>query len=324
MSDLTEFFYALTPEVILDAIEVGGRRATGRVITLNSYENRVYQLELDDGTFVVGKFYRPGRWTDEAILDEHRFLAELRDEEIPVAAPLELRPGSTLERTQGIRYALFPRVGGRAPEEMNDPQLRQLGRLLARIHQVGLRDDAPHRIELEPNLYLLDNLDFLLDEGLVEPSQEGRYAGLVERLYELVDPLWDELDLQRIHGDAHLGNLLWSDGGLVSLDYDDMCLGPPVQDLWMLWGGSDAWAMRRRDVLLDGYESMAPFDRGSLRLVEALRSLRLVHWATWVARRRRDPAFAVAFPDFGTAGWWERQCRDLEEQVKRVEQDFVG
>jgi len=315
---LTEFFYSLTPNKVLDAVEVDGRVCTGRFIVLNSYENRVYQLELDDGRFVVAKFYRPGRWSTDAILDEHDFLLDLEEAEVEVAAPLELPDGDTLDEIEGIKFAIFPRYGGRAPEEMTDDQLRQMGRLLARIHAVGKSAEAEDRLTMAPGQWLLRNLDVLIEHDLLPLEVRERYAGAVHALHDAVLPLWEDLELHRIHGDVHLGNLLRSPHGFVFLDFDDMVMGPAVQDLWMLQGGRDAWAQRRLELMLEGYTSMLPFDRRQLALIEPLRAMRMVHFAAWIARRWEDPAFPQAFPDFGTRVWWDRETRELTGQLAEV------
>ncbi len=316
--NLTEFFYALTPERVLDAVELEGQRCTGRFIVLNSYENRVYQLELEDGSFVVAKFYRPGRWDDEAILDEHRFLLDLQEREILVTPPRLLKGGATLGEVEGIRYSVCDRVGGRAPEEMDDEQLRGFGRSLARIHAVGRLREADARIDLDPDILLADNLDTLLDHDLLPDSVASAYEDAVWELHERSTPLFDEVEFQRIHGDCHLGNLLRTPVGLVFLDFDDMAMGPVVQDLWLMIGSRDAWGERRRDLILEGYELMVPFERWTLALVEPLRAMRMVHYTAWLARRWEDPAFKLGFPDFGTEAWWNRALRDLLEQLERL------
>jgi Ser/Thr protein kinase RdoA (MazF antagonist) len=315
---LTEFFFALTPERVLDAIELEGSRCTGRFIVLNSYENRVYQLELDDDSYVVAKFYRPGRWSDDAILDEHDFLLDLHELEIPVTPPRLLSDGETLGEVEGIRFSVCQRIGGRAPDEMDDEQLRQFGRTLARIHGVGRQAEAEDRIDLDPDTLLGDNLQFLLEHDLLPPAIRAAYEHAVVALIELVNPMFDGLEFQRIHGDCHLGNLLRTPSGLVFLDFDDMAMGPPVQDLWLMVGGRDPWAERRQDLILEGYETMGHFDRASLRLVEPLRAMRYVHYATWLARRWQDPAFKIGFPGFGTEQWWVQALRDVQEQLELV------
>ena len=315
-----DFFYALTPERVLDAVEVDGRRCTGRFIVLNSYENRVYQLELTDESYVVAKFYRPGRWSDDAILDEHDFLLDLEEAEVPVAAPMDLPNGSTISEIEDIRFSLFPRIGGRAPEEMNDEQMRQLGRLLARLHAVGRRQPAEHRWAMTPQTWIGDNLAWLLESGMIPEGPRQPYAAIASRIQDRIAPLFEGVELQRIHGDCHLGNLLWTPAGLVFLDFDDMVMGPPAQDFWLMVGGRDAWAQRRLQLLLEGYESMLPFARGTLKLFEPLRAMRMVHWAAWIARRWQDPAFPLAFPTFGTRGWWEAEVSELQRQLARIDE----
>ena len=322
-SNLTEFFYALTPERVMDAVEVGGRRCTGRFIILNSYENRVYQLELrgeagEEPTFVVGKFYRPGRWTDDALYDEHDFTDDLDDLEIPVVSAIDLDDGEVLGDVEGIKFCLYPRVGGRAVEEPNDQQLRRLGFLIARIHAVGRTSEAEHRLELTPQTYGWNNLDFLLSNDLVLPAFRDVYARTAEQVLELIEPMWDGIPLQRIHGDCHLGNILWTELGPTFLDFDDMVRGPVAQDLWLLFGGTDAWGMRRREVVLEGYDSFAPFPRDQLKLFEPLRALRFMHFSAWLGRRHEDPAFQVAFPHYGTEAYWNRCVADLREQIALI------
>jgi Ser/Thr protein kinase RdoA (MazF antagonist) len=315
-----DFFYALTPERVLDAVEVDGRRCTGRFIVLNSYENRVYQLELSDESYVVAKFYRPGRWSEDAILDEHDFLLDLEEAEVPVAAPLDLPGGTTLSEIEGIRFSLFPRIGGRAPEEMNDDQLRQLGRLLARLHSVGRKEPAENRPTMDPQTFIGNNVDWLMDSGCIPDGPRKPYEELTRRIQARIEPLFEGVTMQRIHGDCHLGNLLWSPGGLVFLDFDDMVMGTPAQDFWLMVGGRDAWAQRRLQLLLEGYESMLNFERSTLKLFEPLRVMRMIHWAAWIARRWQDPAFPVAFPTFGTRSWWESEVGELQRQLFRIDE----
>jgi len=314
---------ALTPEHVFEAVEADGRRCTGRFIILNSYENRVYQLELDDESMVVGKFYRPGRWSRDAILDEHDFLSELADEEIPVVEPLDLGDeesiGELTGEAAGIHYALFPRIGGRAPAELRDEQLPILGRLLARIHNVGEQNDAADRPELCPDTYGRANLAFLMEHEILPTEARENYRITLEILLDRIDPLFRGVPLHRIHGDCHLGNLLWTDDGPVFLDFDDLVVGPAVQDIWMLLPSADRHGQAQRDALLDAYREFRDFDPAWMALVEPLRALRFVHYATWIARRWDDPIFRRTFIHFGTLRYWQEQIQDLREQIARID-----
>jgi Ser/Thr protein kinase RdoA (MazF antagonist) len=268
---------------------------------------------------VVGKFYRPGRWSREAILEEHAFLAELEAEESPAVTPLELRPGESIGQVGGILYALFPRVGGRAPQELSDEQVKILGRLVARIHNVGARRPARARPRLDPSTYARDNLDHLLANNLVAPSVRAVYAATVEALLMRIEPLFASVPTLRIHGDCHLGNLLWTPTGPCFLDFDDMRNGPAVQDIWMLVPSADQEGQRQRALLVEAYREFRDLDNGWNRLVEPLRALRYVHYATWIAKRWYDPAFRRTFTHFGSVQYWERETLDLREQIARID-----
>jgi Ser/Thr protein kinase RdoA (MazF antagonist) len=318
---LAERFFHLTPEQVLHAVEVRGQRATGRFSILNSYENRVYQLELEDERMVVGKFYRPGRWSREAILAEHRFLRELQEEEVPVAAPLELEPGRTLGEVEGILYALFPRVGGRAPEEPSDEQLRILGHYLARIHNVGARRAEPDRPRIDPDTYGAQNLAWLQAEGVLPPEVRDMYVSTVEVLLQRIRPLFLEVPTHRIHGDCHLNNLLWSQAGATFLDFDDFATGPAVQDIWLLAAASDQEGHRQRQLVCEAYAEMRDFDLAWLRLVEPLRALRFIRYSAWIARRWKDPAFLRTFGHFGSLRYWQQEAQDLREQIARIDNE---
>lgn len=319
---LAESFHALSPDKVLDAVEVGGRRCTGRFLTLNSYENRVYQLELEAedgprGEWVVAKFYRPGRWSREAIGAEHAFLRELAAEGLPVVPPLD----ETLHEAGGILYAVFPRIGGRAPDEPTDDQLRTLGRLLARLHNVGALAPASDRPRLTPGTYGRDNLAWLLANDVLPVEVRAQYAATVEALLDRIEPWFQGVPHLRIHGDCHLGNLLWAPGGggPTFLDFDDFLNGPAVQDVWMLAPSADAEGARQRGVLVEAYRELRDLEPAWLRLVEPLRALRFIHYATWIARRLRDPTFARTFSHFGTLQYWQREVQDLREQIARVD-----
>lgn len=332
MSDLqeeTQYFFELTPERILTAVERSGIRCTGRILTLNSMENRVYEAEIEtedsevkspSDRFRVVKFYRPGRWTKEQILEEHRFLLDLRAQDIPVVAPLAFSGGDTLQKADeiGIYYAVFPKCGGRMPEEMNDEQLEITGRLLARVHNVGAAREAEHRISLTPETYGLKNLEYLLSAGTIVTEVVQQYEETVRNICDAARPLFKKVKLQRIHGDCHLANILWGREGPFLVDFDDMVCGPCVQDLWLILPGRDEEARRQMQVLLAAYESMRRFDRESLGMIESLRALRIIHFSAWIAKRWKDPAFQRAFPDFGSSRYWYEQLQCLREQLEFI------
>ncbi len=327
--DETRFFYELTPDRILDAVEACGLRATGRCMALNSMENRVYQVEVEPEVDVEGggdefrvvKFYRPGRWSEEQILEEHRFLHELAKAEIPAVAPLPFPDGATLERAPGcpIWCAVFPRVGGRAPDELDDEGLERIGRLIGRLHNVGATSDAPSRVRLDPDSYGLTALTSLLEIGSIPESVRDSYRLTVESICESTSAWFEAAVYQRIHGDCHIGNLLVGGQGAFFVDFDDMVRGPCVQDIWLLAPGKDKEARRQRSVLLEGYEQFREFDYSTLRLVEPLRALRLVHFSAWIARRWDDPAFKRAFPDFGDERYWFDELNLLREQLADIQ-----
>ncbi len=312
-------FSALTPDFLLSAVERLGLEPTGHVTALTCLENRVFDLRLEEGRHVVVKFYRPGRWSREAILEEHRFLLELREEaEIPVCAPLRFEAGQTLFEMDGIFYAVWPRVGGRSPDELGAEELPVLGRLLARIHNTGAVRDAPHRPELTGEHYGLAPLSFLVEHRFLPPSVESRYRRAAEAVVEIYEARREGVPFHRIHGDCHLGNLLKGYEGFFFLDFDDFLRGPAVQDVWMLLPGREPEDRGRRQRLIAAYREFRDFDERWLALVEPLRSLRFIRYAGWIASRRDDPAFPAAYPHFGTPEYWEKETRDLEEQVARM------
>jgi len=314
---------ALVPGVILDAVERLGVRCDGRLLPLASYENRVYQVGVEEGAPLVAKFYRPGRWPDAAILEEHAFAFELAEREIPVVAPLEGPQGRTLLEHRGFRYALYPWRGGRAPE-LDRPGVRAwLGRFLGRIHALG----AVRRFERRPALTVerygwrsLERLDALgaLPDDLAPAyrSVAGQALGRIEADFAALP----ELRRLRVHGDCHVGNILWTDAGPHFVDLDDTRMGPAVQDLWMLVSESREEQPREIEELLSGYTLFHDFDRAELVLIEGLRTLRLVRYAAWLASRWDDPAFPPSFPWFGTRRYWEDQIEILRGQVERLQE----
>lgn len=329
----TKFFFELTPDRVLEAVETSGLRCTGRCLALNSFENRVYDMELElDGAddapearqqnpFAnrrVAKFYRPGRWTREQILEEHEFLADLRAAEVPAVAPIPFPDGSTLHSTaSGIHYALFPKVGGRAPDEFTDEQCMRIGRLLARVHAVGAAKPAAHRVRLTPSTYGEANLEYLLRDW-VPADFRARYERAVREILRISSPWFASAPMQRTHGDCHPGNLLQNANGFFFVDFDDMVIAPPAQDVWLLVPGRDRESLAQRESLLEAYEEMREFDRSTLRLIEPLRALRFVHYTAWIARRWEDPAFPRAFPEFNSHSYWADETADLEEQLRLI------
>jgi Ser/Thr protein kinase RdoA (MazF antagonist) len=310
----------LSPEAVLDALEAVRFRCDGRVLALNSYENRVYQIGIEDGDPVVAKFYRPGRWSDAAIREEHAFAAELAAQEIPVVAPL-LIEGSALHFHGGFRYAVFPRRGGRWPELQTADERQWVGRFLGRIHSVGR--SAPFHARAELSLRELGEgaRDFVLESEFLPDYLATKYADLTDLLLEEVETRaqgWRGAALGRILGDCHRGNILWTDAGPHFVDLDDCVTGPAIQDLWMLIAGSRAEMAAQLADILQGYEQFLPFNRRELALIEPLRALRMIHYSAWLARRWDDPAFPKAFPWFAEPRYWEEHYRALEEQLAAV------
>ncbi len=306
----TEPYATLSPDRVLDAITACGLWPDGRLLALNSYENRVWQVGIEDAAPVIAKFYRPHRWSDAAILEEHAFAQELADAEIPLVAPLVFG-GRTLLHHDGFRYALTPRRGGRAPTLESAEQLEWLGRLIARIHQVGARQPFQHRGRIDRATLIEQPMVAVLASSLLPPSLHAGYRAAAARVDVAVAARLEAVGSVRqlrLHGDCHPGNVLWTDAGPHFVDLDDARLGPAVQDLWML--ANDDAAMQS---LLDGYQQMREFDFTELALVPALRAMRQVHYAGWIASRWHDPAFPAAFPFAAEARWWEQHIADLHE-----------
>lgn len=339
-------FDDLTPDRVLDALDAVGLRGDGRILQLNSYENRVFQVYLEDGSAVVAKFYRPERWTDLQILEEHAFSAEAAADEIPVVAPMELRPdpddgrsvhlgGSpptlahTADASGGYRYAVAPRKAGRAPD-LEDPEvLRWIGRFLGRLHQVGARRCFDHRITLSLEVAGFGSQRGLLESDCIPPGAREIWKDASDRALDAAQTRLDRVgavDSLRLHGDFHPGNLLWTPQGPHFVDLDDACNGPAIQDLWMLLPGEPSALRRQLELLLEGYESFRPFDRREIALIEPLRTLRMVHHSAWIARRWHDPAFPVAFPWFRDSTYWQQQAQELRDQVEvmRAEDEARG
>ena len=307
-------YAALDPDTVLAAVDAAGFLTDGRLLQLASYENRVYQVGIEDAAPIVAKFYRPGRWSDDAIAEEHAFALELAVAELPMVAPLA-RGGRTLFEHAGFRYALYPRRGGRAPELESPDNLAWMGRLIARLHSVGSRASFRAREQLDANTFARAAAHAATASGLLPPRLEQAYRDRVDAVADLADTRFTQLAPAslRLHGDCHAGNVLWTDSGPHFVDLDDARMGPAVQDLWML-----APSPRALDALLDGYVEFRDFDFRELGLVETLRTLRQVHWAGWVAARWHDPAFPRAFAHVGEPRWWEQHVEDLGEALERM------
>jgi Ser/Thr protein kinase RdoA (MazF antagonist) len=315
-------YEGLTPDAILDALESIGLRGDGRMLGLNSYENRVYQVSLEDNSYVVAKFYRSGRWSDAQILEEHAFGLELAEREIPVIAP-QVHGGRTLHEFSGFRFAVYARRGGRTPELEDEKVLEWIGRFLGRIHAVGASAPFKERPALTVETFGDESRDWLLESGLIPEDLREVWISTVDLALQGVENHFAQTTQNpiRLHGDCHVGNILWTDHGPHFVDLDDARMGPAAQDLWMLLAGDRATAARQLKALLDGYERFHAFNREELGLIEPLRTLRLIYYSAWIARRWEDPAFPAAFPWFGTQRYWQDRILELREQTSAMDEE---
>jgi Ser/Thr protein kinase RdoA (MazF antagonist) len=310
----------LTPDVIIAAVESVGRTSDRRILALNSYENRVYQVGIEQSQPIVVKFYRPGRWSDAAIQEEHGFALELVAAEVPIVPPI-VQDGRTLFEYDGFRFALFERRGGRWPELGTRTEREWMGRFLGRIHMVGRRQRFRHRGRLDIERLGNESRNYLLEEGWIpshlEPAYDSLTADLLQQIRDAFDTAGAVGEL-RLHGDCHRGNVLWTDTGPHFVDLDDCIMGPAIQDLWMLLSGSRQEMGEQFAQLLEGYGQFADFDPRELILVESLRTLRMIHYSAWLARRWEDPAFPHSFPWFTEPRYWENQVLALREQQAAI------
>jgi Ser/Thr protein kinase RdoA (MazF antagonist) len=315
-------YAGLTPDRVLDALDSTGLRSDGRLLSLNSYENRVYQVGMEEGPPLVAKFYRAARWSDAQIAEEHEFAQELAGAEIPVVAPLTM-DARTLHEHGGFRFAVFPRRGGRAPELEDRKTLEWIGRFVARIHARGAARRFRARPALDIESHGTEPREWLLASGLIPADLEEAWESATalaldgaRRSFERAGPV----RLIRLHGDCHAGNVLWTDDGPHFVDFDDSRTGPAIQDLWMLLSGDREAMGLQLGAVLAGYEDFHEFDPRELCLVEALRTLRLLHYSAWIARRWDDPAFPAAFPWFGTQRYWQDRILELREQIAAMDE----
>lgn len=327
-------YQVLTPSVVLDALSGLGLAVDGRLSALSSYENRVYLAHLDDNTSVVAKFYRPGRWSEAQIREEHSFTAELVAEDIPVVGPLVLNSMSLHEARvvhDGVDghfwFSVSPRRGGRAPE-LDDPEvLMWIGRLMARMHLVGERHAFSVRPVLNLHTFGEQSREQLVSQQQIAEEVQQQWLSLCDQALALVkQQMPQDLKVLRLHGDCHPGNILWTPEGMPEpgphfVDMDDARTGPAVQDLWMLVHGDIAERRQRMEIVLEGYESVRRFDRRELQCIEPLRTLRIIHYSAWLAGRQDDPAFPLHFPWFGTSDYWRGQCDTLREQIEAMQTD---
>ncbi|GAB1256126.1 serine/threonine protein kinase [Aurantivibrio plasticivorans] len=320
-------YSALTPEAILDAVESQGFVSDARILGLNSYENRVYQIGIEGEQPIIAKFYRPERWSNEQILEEHQFIQDLAELEIPVVAPLTNKAGETLFESQGFRFALFPRQGGQAPEIDNLDNLVVIGRYLGRIHAAGAKTRFKHRPSIDVRSFGEDSVAFLLSTpGFIPDELRESYTSLTRHLLDAIQEQFAKVSYQplRLHGDCHIGNVLWRDERPHFVDFDDARNGPAVQDFWMLLSGEREQQIIQINKILDGYYQFYDFDPIELNLVESLRSLRLMYYAAWLARRWSDPAFPHNFPWFNTQRYWSQHILELREQMAAMNEPALA
>ena len=326
MTDQLLAFANLNPDLILDAIDDLGLHADGRLLALNSYENRVYQVGIEDNQPLIAKFYRPNRWTDAAILEEHAFVDSLFQAEVPAVPALAIKNHQTLYSFKGYRFSLFKKHGGRAPDLDQPGVLEWIGRFVGRIHAIGALQPFMHRPTINIESFGREPSQFLLDHQFIPNELTEVYRGVVEQALDGVQRCFDragDVAYLRLHGDCHMGNVLWTDAGPHFVDFDDSRMGPAIQDLWMMLSG-DASEMRGQlNDLLAGYECFYDFNPREVHLIEALRTLRLIHYAAWLARRWDDPAFPIAFPWFNTQVYWQDRILELREQIALMDEPLL-
>ncbi len=313
-------FHDLTPDVVIGLVERAlDVRCTNLFRPLNSYINRVYELEREDGAGLVAKFYRPGRWSEDALRDEHDFMRGLVEAEVPIVAPLALRDGGTLGNHQDMHFAVYPKKSGRTFDEYSDDQWLELGRLLGRVHSVGAGLHPRDRITMAPDRSTRSQVDYILAGDFVPPDLLGQFRDLTNALIEEADPMFRGTEMICIHGDCHISNLIYRPGESFSIiDFDDMSIGPPVQDFWMLLPGYRGDSLPEIDIFLEGYEMFRAFDRRTLRLIGPLRAMRFIHYMAWCAHQVAEDGLSRVAPDFGSRDYWLRELADLATQLERI------
>jgi Ser/Thr protein kinase RdoA (MazF antagonist) len=321
-------YSTLNPDLILNALESIGFHCNGSLLALNSYENRVYQVGIEDAPPLIAKFYRPHRWSNAAILEEHQFATELVAHEIPVIAPLAVISNQTLYEYEGFRFALFPRQGGRTLELGNFEQLAWMGRFIGRLHAVGACRPFEHRLPLNVQSYGYNPYQFLLENDFIPRELKEDFCATVTALFHIIEEYFQQIgtiNYLRLHGDCHAGNVLWNNAGPQIVDLDDCLMGPAIQDIWMLISGNTEQEIKLQlQQILRGYCEFHDFNFRELHLIEALRTLRMIHYSAWLAKRWEDPAFPLNFPWFNTTHYWQQQLQNLQEQLALLNQASIS
>ncbi len=317
-------FTELELDAILEAVEsFSDYKLTGFASNLPSYINRVYELETVTKERIIAKFYRPGRWSADGIMQEHEFVLDCAADEIPVVAPLRLKNGNTLASFNGFNFALFPKKWGRPFEVKEDADWQRIGRIIARIHAAGARKDAPDRICMAPFDSCQDDVDYLLESGLVGRTHMKRFEDVCYRIIDRIGDLFEGMEFMRIHGDCHRGNILERpEEGIMIIDFDDMAFGPPIQDLWLLLPDYADNSKRELDLMLSGYCEFRDFDDASVKLIEPLRAMRIIYFLAWCARQYDDYQFSSRLPDWGNDAFWRKEINDLEAQYEIIERNL--
>ncbi|MDD2390602.1 MAG: serine/threonine protein kinase [Desulfobacterales bacterium] len=313
-------FTELTPEIIFNSAEMAtGKSMSGLIYPLPSYINRVYELQDTDGCRLIAKFYRSGRWTYEALVDEHLFIQDCLEDELPVIAARTLTNGSTLFQLNGLYFSIFPKRFGRQFEVKSDEDWKRIGRLVARIHIAGCRRSADSRVKLNPRISTAQDIDHLIDGGFIPPSHRDAFKDITQKILDEISSRFDDIETIRLHGDCHPGNLLeHPDEGIRIIDFDDMMIGPPVHDIWLLLPGRQNQCDQEIRLILQGYEQFREFDRKTLGLIEPLRAMRIIYFLAWCSRQKEDFKFKDTFPDWGSPNFWQRETSDLIRQYHAI------